>query len=114
MLKEIIRKFTATPVTPRVRIDNTELLASTGLRVVHVNNRVTVAYRVLGSRTMEIATAVCHEKDVFSRRVGTKQAVENFQAGKKIIVPMAIDFADWDQAYYLGPVSTIKEMFYNV
>lgn len=79
--------------TPKpARIDNSELLASTGLRVIHIRSKgqhpVTVAYRQPHrGHVIEIATAVCNPLDTFSRKIGTKTAVENFLAGRTINIP---------------------------
>jgi len=79
------------------KIDNTQLLADTGLSIVHVNNigdddkprSMTIAYK--GSdRLVEIATSVTHPQDRFCRKIGTKLAVENFQAGKKVRIAVPI------------------------
>lgn len=103
------------------KIDNTKRLADSGLRVVHLpprpgfdgigfrnnNKGLTVAWRPNdnnGNRAhavIEVATALCKRGDVFSRKLGTKQAIENYQAGKKCFVPLVDD----------DPVATIKSMF---
>jgi hypothetical protein len=89
--------------TPKEKIDNTQLLKDTGLRIRHIrrNSRefpdstatrdVTIAYRD-GGDTIEIATAVVHPNDCFSRKMGTKLAVEGFQAGKVTRIPKTIDY----------------------
>lgn len=76
---------------PRVeKINNEALLAETGLRVVHVETfqgRITVAYRPPTSKVLEISTSLCRKGDNFSRKFGTRQAVQHFLAGKTIFIP---------------------------
>lgn len=95
-------------------IDNTELLASSGLRILHVrpyefqfgsikqtvHNGMTLAYKI-NRRTIEVATAVCHRVDTFTKKVGTKTAIEHFQAGKTILVPIIDN----------EPLETLRRMF---
>lgn len=68
---------------------NGALLAAENLRVMHIRGRtrnLTVAYRQLhGSPLVEIATAIHNPKDIFSKKLGTYQAIQNFKAGKTII-----------------------------
>jgi hypothetical protein len=74
------------------KINNTQLLADTGLSIIHVNRvgygrSMTIAYK--GSKTMiELATAITHPDDTFSRKAGTKQAVSAFTAGRTVRVPV--------------------------
>ena len=86
---------------PREHIDNTQLLKDTGLRVRHIRSTVnglnssstrdvTIAFRD-GNNVLEIATSVVNPVDCFSRKVGTKLAVENFLAGKTVRVPKVLD-----------------------
>lgn len=74
--------------------DNGQLLADNNLQVVHIRpdgfrQGMTIAYRPQQhpGQTLEIATAVCSRIDTFSKKVGTKQAVEAFLAGKTVRVP---------------------------
>lgn len=95
------------------RIDNTQLLKDTSLRIRHYNldthgvRAMTVAFRE-GSSTIEIATAIVHPKDKFCRKVGTKLAVESFVAGNVIKVPRAASFFT---AKGLGAIRTLDIMF---
>jgi hypothetical protein len=78
---------------PAPRIDNGPLLAETGLRIVHFNRveeggrSMTVAFKTTGS-LVEVATAITHPSDAFTRKLGTKTAVEAFLAGKTVRIPM--------------------------
>jgi hypothetical protein len=50
---------------------------------------ITVAYRKLETDSfVEIATAICSEKDVYDRKVGTILAVEQFDNQRRIRVPL--------------------------
>lgn len=78
---------------PRIRIDNTEAIADAGVKIIHFSygkeGGMTVAYRQNGrkSRTIEIATAVTHPKDTFTKKIGTRLAVERFEAGETVFIP---------------------------
>lgn len=102
---------------PAQRINNTTLLAASGLRVVHFlpqrlntatgrGEGLTVAYRPVVKRptVIEISTTVCRKGDTFSRKMGTRGAVENFQAGRTVFVPTMGD---------VGPVQSLRDMFSN-
>lgn len=85
--------MTDTPKEEKVKIDNTQILADTGLRVIHFNRidfndrSMTLAYKGT-DRLVEIATAVTHPNDRFCRKIGTKTAVEAFLAGKTVRLPV--------------------------
>lgn len=120
--KEISELGLANAGTPKAKekkasgigIDNSDLLKETGLRVIHLNpkmgsydgpnhNGMTIAFRVTGrnSNTIEIATAVNHPKDSFTKKIGTKLAVERFKSGRTVHVPNICNNA----------VETIQYMF---
>jgi len=84
-------------------IDNSELVKKfreEGGQIIHirphryvsgrVSRGVTVAFRVKKSR-VEIATAVQHRDDDFTKKIGTKTAIEHFNAGKTIFLPIIND-----------------------
>lgn len=48
---------------------------------------MTVAF-VIRSGHVELATAVQHRSDVFARKVGTRTAIQHFQQGKTISLPI--------------------------
>lgn len=79
------------------KINNAKALADTGLRIIHINKvdtggrSVTIAYKGT-SALVEIATAVTHPDDVFTRKVGTQKAIEAFVAGRTIRVPVPRDW----------------------
>lgn len=90
------------PKPKREKIDNTELLKETGLKIRHFHTgtdrfgyprmrNLTVAYKE-GSTNLEIATAVVHPSDCFSRKIGTKLACEAFKAGHTVHIPKIGDF----------------------
>ena len=77
------------------KIDNTQLVndfRARGGRVVHcratyeTDRAVTVTYIDHGNR-MEISTAVQHSADDFTKKVGTKLAIERFNEGKTVVLP---------------------------
>lgn len=77
----------------REKIDNSALLAETGVRIIHINRvatggpSMTVAYKEINKSHIKIATSVCHKSDSFDKKIGTKLAVNNFLDGKTIIIP---------------------------
>ncbi len=83
---------TAEKPTP---INNTELVESfrdEGGKIVHLREQgtlrgVTFAYKLKGKR-IELATAVTHTVDTFTKKVGTKTAIEHFRAGSVIVLPV--------------------------
>jgi hypothetical protein len=111
-----------TTKTPKEKIDNTQLLKDTGLRVRHFNGsdrfglprtrNMTIAYRE-GHTCIEIATAIVHPSDYFCRKVGTKLAVEAFQQGKTTIIPKSTSYQDAfnDKARPLSACATLGELF---
>lgn len=80
------------------KIDNTALVAqfrAAGGRIMHFRPNpniphargITVAYVSKNSR-VELATAVQHRADSFTKKIGTKTAIEHFLAGKTIVLPV--------------------------
>ncbi|QDP50578.1 MAG: hypothetical protein Tp1125DCM00d2C21254131_19 [Prokaryotic dsDNA virus sp.] len=75
-------------------IDNTELVEEfrkEGGNIFHVredeqHRGVTFAYKVKGRR-IEIATALTHTVDTFTKKVGTKTAIDHFHNGNTIFLP---------------------------
>lgn len=77
-------------------IDNTELVETfraEGGRLCHARpfgsgrRGVTFAFKIKGSR-IEFATAVQHRNDTFTKKVGTRTAIEHFHAGKTVFMPL--------------------------
>lgn len=48
---------------------------------------MTLAYVQKGGR-IEVATSVTHRSDSFTKKVGTKTAIEHFHAGKTVFLPV--------------------------
>jgi hypothetical protein len=76
-------------------INNTELITrfrAEGGGVFHVRptaarpRGMSVAYKDKGTR-IEFATSVQHGADAFTKKIGTKVAIEHFDAGKTVTVP---------------------------
>lgn len=95
---------------PEDKRNNGELLAEHGLNVMHFLPGfdlpgMTVAYRkpFRGSNTLEIATAITHPKDTFTKRIGTRTAVEAFVSGRTIFVPITDKRS--------GAIATLKFLF---
>lgn len=80
-------------------INNTELVAAfreEGGSILHIRPReyanlrtrgLTVAFKLKSGR-VELATAVQHRADDFTKKVGTKTAIEHFHAGKTVTLPL--------------------------
>jgi hypothetical protein len=79
------------------------VIAEDGIKILHMRlhavvpegivashtGGLTVAYRQLETDSfVEIATAICSEKDVYDRKVGTILAVEQFDNQRRIRVPL--------------------------
>lgn len=100
---------------PKIRINNSELLAENPeIGIVHINPHVdggrgvTIAYRkpnMKNPKILEIATAVLHNSDSFTKKIGTRTAIEYFVAGRTINVPV-------DRLY--GVVGSLKRMFNTI
>lgn len=52
-----------------------------------VTRGLTVAF-VIRSGRIEVATAVQHRTDCFSKKIGTKTAIEHFLSGKTVSLPL--------------------------
>lgn len=94
------------PITEK--INNSALLAGTDARIVHIrkneaiqlqegqepldqllaNRELTIAYKRHGNNIVEIATAITHSQDTFTKKIGTKLACEHFNAGQTVRVPI--------------------------
>jgi hypothetical protein len=79
-------------------IDNSELVSdfrAAGGKLLHFRpdergrtRGMTVAF-VIRSGHIELATAVQHRVDAFTRKLGTRTAIQHFQQGKTIALPLA-------------------------
>lgn len=81
-------------------VDNTELVAAfraIGGQVLHIrpgkfgdkkSRGLTFAFIVKGSR-VQIATAVQHRNDAFTKKLGTKTAIGHFLEGKTVFFPLS-------------------------
>lgn len=92
------------PVKPKAEpIDNTELVLgfrAEGGGVLHIRpckhrdgkwtRGLTAAFKIKGRR-VEIATALTHHSDCFTKKMGTKLAIEHFRAGKTVFLPVSRD-----------------------
>jgi hypothetical protein len=108
--RQLINELEVQPRVPQPVSGNGLLLAAAGLRVTHIRRRdgrdFTVAYKPRRAKThnLEIAVANRNPSDVFSRRLGTQQAVANFNNGDTILVPPIEDLGDVEliQATFFG------------
>lgn len=87
---------------PREVIDNSEIVNAfrkIGGTVLHLapmrrctgksyTRGMTAAFVVKSGR-IQIATSIQHRNDVFTRKLGTRTAIEHFNAGKTIDLPLA-------------------------
>ena len=98
-----LAKMEARAAEKREPIDNTELVRqfrAQGGHIVHVRPRavfngavtrgMTVAFVIKGGR-IQLATAVTHRADDFTKKIGTKTAIEHFNAGKTVFLPFRGD-----------------------
>lgn len=77
------------------KIDNTALVEdfrAEGGQITHIHVRnpkarsMSLAFKDLGSR-IELATSVTHRNDTFTKKIGTKVALEHFSSGKTVFIP---------------------------
>lgn len=73
--------------------NNGELLKAHGLKLVHIRPHndfggrgMTVAYKDANKNVIEIATAIVHTNDTFTKKTGARVAIENFVAGRTVFV----------------------------
>ena len=73
---------------------NADLVADSGLNIAHFQREdtpltrdITVAYEVVSNNLLKVATSMCHPSDTFTKKFGTRQAIENFQNGNFIDMP---------------------------
>lgn len=91
------------PKPPVEPINNNELVLgfrAEGGGVFHIRPRknfdgkwsrgMTVAFKLKGGRA-EVATAVTHRVDCFTKKIGTKTAIDHFRAGKTVFLPVGGD-----------------------
>ena len=87
--------------------------AAFGVRVTHINFKatdnkggITVAYKMehKHSQILELATAICSDKDQFDKSIGRTLAIERFLDGKTISVPYSKQCFD-------NPVQAINSFF---
>lgn len=102
--KEVAARIAALNKKPPVEpIDNTELVLgfrAEGGGILHLRpykdgngswtRGLTTAFKIKGRR-VEIATALTHHSDCFTKKMGTKLAIEHFRAGKTITLPISRD-----------------------
>ena len=79
---------------PRGVIDNTKIVEDfrlRGGRILHVHDPLgrgmTLAF-IPRSGRVEVATSVQHRNDSFTKKIGTKTAIEHFDAGKTVNLPI--------------------------
>lgn len=92
---KVVKLPTKEPVKKPKPINNEQLVKdfhADGGRIVHRRSNktargVTFAYRVKGKR-VEVATAVQHPHDCFTKKIGTQLAIKHFREGKTITLPM--------------------------
>lgn len=118
MAKERNRGTKAPPVQPKPEpIDNTELVTqfrAEGGGILHIRPKqafmsmkptrgVTLAFKIKGKR-VEVASALQHRSDCFSKKVGTKTAIEHFQKGKTLVLPLNSN----------APIASLKRAMANL
>lgn len=98
-LVEIAKDIITTEDTPEDTRNSGELLVELGLKVIHFRpntqygrtlHGLTVVYKELhrNSNVIEVATAIVHPKDTFTKRTGVRLAVKAFVAGRTVCLPV--------------------------
>jgi hypothetical protein len=102
---------TSEETTETEHTPNGELLATHGLKVMHIrpnahtgHRGMTIAYRQQHRKAsvVEIATALVHPSDTFTKKIGTRLAVESFVAGQTVLLPVARRFRKTDVTHMLS------------
>lgn len=84
--------------TPKVKVNNTERVEafrSDGGRIVHsiVGRKRPMTFAVIKKgRRLFVATSLCHPNDQFCKKMGTKTALDNYEAGHFVVLPAEGDF----------------------
>jgi hypothetical protein len=88
-----------TPTAEEIVVNNGELLAFHDLKVVHIHpsqyrktRGMTIAYQQVNRNVLEIATSIVHPFDTFTKKTGTRLAVEAFVAGRTTYIPIRHEF----------------------
>lgn len=109
-LAELAKDIVTAEPTPELP-PNGELLKANELRVMHFRpNRThrgfTIAYKRKNRNVVEIATSIVHTNDTFTKKVGTRLAVEAFVAGRTTYLPIPSGCKQTDLThalfYYFG------------
>jgi hypothetical protein len=93
-LGEIAKEILTTPETAKTpEPNNGEMLVKHGLRVMHFRPNehqagMTVAYQQTNRNTIQVATAIVHPFDTFTKKVGTRLAIDNFVGGQTAYLPI--------------------------
>jgi len=97
-LGELAKDIVTRPETkPAAKINNAEILKKHGLKIMHFRPTdhhagMTIAFQQSNRNVIEVATAVVHPFDTFTKKVGTKLAAENFIAGHTAFLPIRKEY----------------------
>lgn len=85
--------LTTTPEPMEDGRNNGELLAEHGLKLMHFRPGhdvpgMTVAYKLINRNVIEIATAITHPNDCFTKKIGARVAIDAFVSGRTAFVPV--------------------------
>lgn len=76
------------------KINNTKEVAAfvaSGGRIRHARyDRITFAFRKKKGRLVEVAFANCNPSDDFVKKLGTKLALERFNEGNTVLLPVVL------------------------
>lgn len=69
-------------------LSNQELMERAGVNVVHIAPDTANSFKQAApGLNIELAVAVCNPEDTFTKKIGTRVAVANFIAGKRVFLP---------------------------
>jgi hypothetical protein len=79
--------------TPTVEPNNGELLKLHELKIIHFRptdnrNGMTIAFKQANRNVIEVATSIVHPFDTFTKKVGTRLAIEAFVGGRTAFLPI--------------------------
>lgn len=97
----VLAKIAADRANRPEPINNTELIAgfrAEGGNILHIRPRpgkhgevtsrgMTIAYMVKSGRII-VSTSVQHRNDPFTKKIGTRTAIEHFRDGKTVVLPL--------------------------
>ena len=111
-------------VLEQERLELIEVAKEEGIGIVHIFDKenpkggLTVAFRknspYKSGKMVSVAVATCSTQDTFSKKLGTKLAIQEFLEGKTINLPLLVAYEDEDiNGAVKRAFSALYGIFYN-